>query len=359
MYVKLLYTLLNALSSRCCQGIVWSSMPSWKSWTYRSKHSGYSSILNALHRWYCVMSCVCIFGSKQVTYPILWHNCWSPAARSCQPIVPPQRANTIIKYYQIWSNDRLLRLSTSRISLQRRVRSSSCSIHVHPFPPSHADLKILKPSLHRSRILRNPFEFRASWFALPCFKQPAVRHQELYMPGRFCHHVEWRSSYTSSVINIHPHGCQCQTLSNPQSMPDSWNSFGGMCCSFSLATSMQLTLGLPNFRVSRFLGAPKNANQFQEMRSLARTCSAWKEYYFLIHSAHCPWHSRPATSWELIQSVPASHWNVRAFLAPSHNRSHWTTSQHAQYCVTTCMQIQSNLYILLYIDLVQCLLAFA
>lgn len=41
VYVKLLYTLLNALRSKCCQGIVWSSMPSWKSWTYRSKHSGY------------------------------------------------------------------------------------------------------------------------------------------------------------------------------------------------------------------------------------------------------------------------------------------------------------------------------
>lgn len=142
---------------------------------------------------------------------------------------------------------------------------------------------------------------------------------------------------------------------------------GGMCCSFSLTTSMQLTLGLPNFRGSRFLafyprnGAPKNANQFQEMRSLARTCLAWKEHYFLIHSAHCPWHSPPAKSWELIQSVPASHWNVWAFLAPSHNRSQpppWTTSQHAQYCRTTCMQIQSKLYSCSTVPSRNCLAAF-
>lgn len=167
----------------------------------------------------CYVMCVCIFGSKQVTNPILWHNCWSPAARSCQPIVPPQRANTIIKYYQMIVCFVLVRVGPSYSGEFGRPAVLSMCIHFHPLMQTW---RSWNPHFTVPESLRNLFEFRASWFALPCFKQPAVRHQELYMPGHFCHHVEWRSSYTSSVINIHPHGCQCQTLSNPQSAINAW-----------------------------------------------------------------------------------------------------------------------------------------
>lgn len=80
----------------------------------------------------CYVMCVCIFGSKQVTNPILWHNCWSPAARSCQPIVPPQRANTIIKYYQMIVCFVLVRVGPSYSGEFGRPAVLSMCIHFHP-----------------------------------------------------------------------------------------------------------------------------------------------------------------------------------------------------------------------------------
>lgn len=127
--------------------------------------------------------------------------------------------SNIIKYDQMIVCFVLVRVGPSYSGEFGRPAVLSMCIHFHPLMQTW---RSWNPHFTVPESLRNLFEFRASWFALPCFKQPAVRHQELYMPGHFCHHVEWRSSYTSSVINIHPHGCQCQTLSNPQSAINAW-----------------------------------------------------------------------------------------------------------------------------------------
>ena len=239
--MKRLYTLLNGLSSKCCQSIGCSSMPSWKSSTYRSKHLGYLIYFQCTAS---MMLChVCIFGSKPVTYRILWHWCWSPAARSCQPIVPPQRCFILV------------RIGPNSGEFDRPAFLSMC-IHLHPLmqtwrswnphftvPESFAIFLNSGLAGLRCLALSNQQSGIKSCTCLDFFAtmlSDAQATQAVYY-----------TPIGEGIIRVSVSGFKQSTI-------NAWflKYFGGnpTCCSFSLATSMQLTLGLPNFWVSRFLG---------------------------------------------------------------------------------------------------------